>query len=181
MRSAYACLPLLAALALSACGSEPGVEAKNESVESVAGKVAASGMNPRPGRWQATLKIDSMEMAGMPAAAKQAMNKSLGSAQNYFTCLTPEQANQPNAEFFQKTAKNCKYDRFAMADGKIDAAMTCDAGGSATKMTMLGSYSGDVYDLKVTSQGEMQKGMPMTMAMSITSRRVGECNGTEES
>jgi hypothetical protein len=179
MRSPSATLILIGALALSACGSETSVDAKNESVESVANKVAASGMNPRPGRWQASLKIDSMEMPGMPAAAKQAMNKSLGAAQNYFTCLTPEQANRPNAEFFQKTAKNCKYDHFTMADGKIDAAMTCDAGGNATKMAMLGSYSGDVYDLKVTSQGEMQKGMPMNMAMSITSRRVGECNGTE--
>ncbi len=181
MRKVLCILPALAGFALAACGSEPAVDAKNESVELVAGKVAASGMNPQPGRWQASLKIESMDMPGMPAQAKEAMNKSLSATQSYFTCLTPEDANKPNAEFFQRTAKNCKYDHFTMAGGKIDAEMTCGEGGVSTKMKMLGSYAGDMYDLKVSSQGEMQKGMPMTMTMSIASRRVGECNGTENS
>ena len=172
-------LPLLAALALGACKKE-SVVAKDESVESVAKKVEESGIKPRPGRWESNMTLDKMEMPGLPPQAKDAMNKQMGAAQTFASCLTPEQASAPGAGFFQKDANDCKYDRFVMADGRIDATMTCQRGGQPLKMTMAGSYSETNYDIKVTSEGEIQPGVPMSMAMSIVSRRVGECDGSED-
>lgn len=171
-------LSALAALVLGACDS--GVDARNESPAAVAEKVAASGMTPRPGRWQANFKVDSIDMPGLPAQAKEAMNKSMASAQNYFTCLTPEQAAKPDARFFQKAAQGCTYEKFTMAGGKIDAVMICQPGRGPTRMTMSGTYGADIYDLKINGSGEMAKGMPMNISMAVTSRRVGECNGTED-
>jgi hypothetical protein len=58
--------------------------------------------------------------------------------------------------------------------------MTCKQGNQQVRMTMTGAYGTDSYDIRVNSQGEMQPGMPMSMAMTISSRRVGDCNGSEE-
>jgi hypothetical protein len=170
----------LAAIALLAsCGREPSVEATNESPEAVAGKVAASGLLPQPGRWQANLRLESFDIPGMPASAKQEMGKALGGSQSYFSCLTAEQAVKPDADFFQKAAPGCTYEKFIMADGKIDAVMACPGGAGPTRMAMTGTYGADLYDIKITGSGEMAKGMPMNIVMGVTSRRVGECNGTE--
>ena len=179
MKPIYRLVPL-ASLALAACGSGGGVEAKNESPESVARKVAASDVKPRPGRWQGSFKLESMDMPGMPPQARAQMNKSMGAEQTYFTCLTPEQAAKPDASFFQKSAPGCVYNNFSMAGGKLDAQMTCPAGRGPTQMTMSGTYGEDDYSLKIVGKGELQKGMPMTMSIAVAMHRVGECNGTEQ-
>ncbi len=172
-------LATFASFAVAACGSKSGVDAKNESPAEVAEKVAASGMTPRPGRWEGTFRVTSLEMPGLPPSAREAMNQAMGTAQHHFTCLTPEQAAKPDARFFQNTAQGCTYERFIMADGKIDAVMNCKPGAGPTKMAMNGTYNADSYDLKITGSGEMAKGMSMNIAMDVTSRHVGECNGTE--
>lgn len=179
MRSSMLALNLTAALALSACGSDKGVEAKGESPEAVAAKVAASGMTPKPGRWQANFKLESMDMPGIPAAAREQVNKSMGASQTYFTCLTPEQAAKPDASFFQKSAPGCTYERFSMAGGKIDALMTCPPGNGPTRMEMTGTVGEDLYDIKIKGSAEMAAGVSMNIGMAVTSRRVGECDGTE--
>lgn len=177
----YACLSAaaLALLSLGACKKE-GVVAKDESVESVAKKVAASEVKPRPGRWESSMKLARMDMPGMPPQMKEAMSKQMGAVQTFATCLTPEEASKPEAGFFQKGASGCKYDHFVMADGRIDAEMTCKQQGREMKTTMQGSYGEDVYDVTVKSQAEMQPGKPMNVEMSIASRRTGDCTGTEE-
>ena len=170
---------MIAALGLAACGQEKGVEAKNESVESVAGKVAASDVKPRAGRWESTMKLEKMEIGNLPPAAKEAMAKQQGMTQEFSSCLTPEQAERPNAEFFQKGVSGCTYDHFTMAGGRIDAEMTCKQGSGPQKVKMNGTYGEDSYSIAIASEGEMQPGMPMKMAMTIASRRTGECTGKE--
>jgi len=54
---ATALMPL-ACLALAACGSSDKIDARNEKPAALAEKVAASGMTPRPGRWQGTFRIE---------------------------------------------------------------------------------------------------------------------------
>lgn len=175
------CLVPAAALALGACGSKPSVDAKNESPQAVASQLAASGMLPRPGRWQANLKFVSMDMPGMPPSAREAMNKSMGTVKSTFSCLTPEKAAKIDGNFFQKAAPGCTYDHYTMKDGKIDALMTCPPGNGPTRMQMTGSYGNDAYDLTIKGSSEMAKGMAMNIEMAVTSRRVGECDGTEDS
>lgn len=170
---------LAAAMLVSGCGSSDTVEVKNESPADVAAKVAASGMLPRPGRWEGTLKLTSMDMPGMPAATREAMNKSLGAVQRQTTCLTAEQAGKMDGSFFQKAAPGCTYEKFTMEGGKIDAVMVCPPGAGPTRMAMNGTYGADAYDLKISGSGEMTKGVAMNMAMEVSSRRIGDCNGSE--
>jgi hypothetical protein len=175
----FVVLPLIAVLSLTACKKE-AVVAKNESVESVANKVAKSGIKPLPGRWEASMKLEKMDLPNMPPDAKAMMDKQTGVTQTFASCLTPQQAAKPDAGFFQKNAQDCTYDHFVMADGRLDSEMTCKQGPRQIKMTMAGTYGESSYDIHINSQGEMQPGMPMSMAMSITAHRVGDCNGSEE-
>jgi hypothetical protein len=175
-----AALMPLACLLLAACGSGDKIDARNEEPAAVAEKVAASGMTPRPGSWEGTFRITSLDMPGLPPSVREEMNKSMGAAQRHFTCLTPEQAAKPDARFFQKAAEGCTYERFVMADGKIDAVMNCTPGSGPTKMAMQGTYNPDTYNLKITGSGEMAKGMSMNIAMDVTSRHVGACDGSEQ-
>lgn len=173
-------LAIVALSLLAGCGSSDRIDAKGESPGAIAEKVAASGMTPRPGRWQGTFRVEKLEIPGLPPQAAEQMNKSMGMDRSYFSCLTPEQAAKPDARFFQKAAEGCIYDHFTMADGKIDAVMNCKPGAGPTRMAMSGTYNADTYDLKISGSGELAKNMPMSISMAVTSRRVGECNGTEE-
>jgi hypothetical protein len=170
-----------AALSLGGCKKKDSVEANNASVQSVADKVAASGIKPKAGQWVSTVKIDKMDIAGMPPQAKAMMQQRIGQARTATSCLTPEQANKPDASFFQQASKDCSYDHFSMTDGKIDAKMTCKHGAASQTMLMSGTYSEESYNIAINTQGEAQPGMPMTMAMSVASKRTGECTGKEGS
>ncbi|MCB2078012.1 MAG: DUF3617 domain-containing protein [Novosphingobium sp.] len=168
------------AIALAGCGSNESVEAENESAESVAEKVANAEIKPKPGMWESTMTVEKLEIPNMPPEAKEMMQAALGKGQTFKSCLTPEEAAKPNAEFFQGKNSGCTYEKFNMAGGTIDAVMTCSEGGQTQNMTMAGKYSEESYDIKVTADGEAQPGMPMSMAMSIASKRIGECTGKEE-
>lgn len=171
--------PLAAAvLALAACDNAD-VKAENESAESVARKVADADIRLEPGRWESTMTLEKIEIGNLPAAAKAAMEEQKGKPQTFATCLTPEQAAKPDASFFQNGAEGCTYKHFNMADGKIDAEMSCKPGSGPTHMTMQGTYGSDQYSMRMQSEVEMQPGMPMKMAMSIASRRTGDCTGKE--
>lgn len=173
-------LPLVAAIALSACNSGGSVTAENESAESVAKKVAAADIKPQPGRWQSTVKFENLEMEGMPPQAREAMAKQMATDQTFTSCLTPEQVNQPDGGFFAGGAEGCTYKHFTMAGGKVDAEMTCGKDMYQQNMTMTGTYSDTSYAIKVNSKAEVQPGKPMTVALAVASKRIGECDGKED-
>ena len=176
--------PVAMAIAVAGCGQDKGVTAENESVESVAKKVAEAGeqVRPKPGRWRNEMKLEKLEIPGMPPQAKEAMTKQMGMSQTIISCLTPEQASRPDASFFQKGASGCTYNRFSMAGGKLDADMTCARGqGPQQRMTMTGTYGEEAFDMRMSSQGSMGQGMTMNMTMSVKAQRVGDCDGTEPS
>lgn len=171
----------LAAAMLAGCGSEKdSVEVRNESAGTVREKVVESGLRPQPGRWESQIKIERMEMPGMPAGMADQMQKSMGAAQSFATCLKPEDAEKPDASFFQKDASGCTYEKFSMADGRIDARMICASSeGGRTVMTMAGTYGKTGYAIRTTNETSSEGGPPIRMIVAIESRRTGECNGTE--
>ena len=166
---------------LAACDSEPNVEARNASVEEVAEKVADAGGSDsfvRPGKWQSRVQIEEFELPGAPPEAKEAMRRLHDRVQVQESCLTPENAKRPKEDFFAGENKNCRYDRFTMGDGKIDAVMKCTGGGMAQTMAMEGSYSPEAYQMRMSMKADAGGGPPggMTMTMRVDARRIGECD-----
>lgn len=168
-------------LLIAACSSQDDtITAENESAESVAEKVAKADVRPRAGRWEMEMTLEKVEIPGMPAEMQDMMKAQMGKVQTASSCLTEEEANKPDADFFQPGGSGCTYETFSMGGGKIDAVMNCEQGGQKQKMTMNGTYGEEAYTMNVSADGEVAPGREMSMAMKIASKRVGECTGDEE-
>jgi hypothetical protein len=167
-----------AALALLAgCGG--GGEAEKaktgpQSAEEVAKEM--SQMQLRPGQWETTTQILSMEAPGVPAEATKAVTDEKTTVA---TCITPEQAAKPDASFLSgQQGANCSYSDFDMSGGKVRGRISCqnkDAPGSMT-MAMSGTYAEEEYDfgMDMELRGDAP-GQSMTMKARTSGRRVGEC------
>ena len=172
-------VPLIAALSLAACKKE-AVVAKDESVEAVAKKVAASEIKPLPGRWESTVRMERMDAEGLPPQVKDAMTRQMSKANTFSSCLTAEQVNKPDGGFFAGGAKGCTYKKFVMADGRIEAEMACGPEMGGQTMTMAGTYADSRYDITVNSVTPGPAGKPMTMVLNVASQRTGACDGKED-
>lgn len=166
---------------LTACGSEPDVDARNASVEEVADQVRqASGSDRfiRPGKWLSTVTFEEMTAPGMPPGAEEQMKSMMGAGQSYESCLTEEQVARPDEDFFAGSNNQCRYDHFTMGGGKIDARMRCGEGDISQVMAMDGTYSPDSYQMRMTTslEGAPEPASGMTMRMRVDAKRVGECD-----
>lgn len=169
----------LAVSALAGCGGSETIEAEDESVESVAERVAESDIKPRPGMWESKVTLEKVEIPGMPADMQGMMKEQLGRVTVSSSCLTPEEVDKPDADFFQLGEESgCKYNSFKMGGGKIDADMTCEQQGMQQNMKMTGTYNEEAYTMQVSADAEME-GRPMSMAMTVESHRIGECDDSE--
>lgn len=171
-------------MALAACNQGPEVHAENATAEEVAREVAQAGGSDsfvRPGLWESKVTIEEMTMPGMPAEMAAKMPSFEGRVETGQSCLTAEEAKRPKEDFFAGDNKNCRYDHFTMAGGKIDAAMKCTVEQASQTMTMKGSYTPDTYNMQMTMNAEGGQGYDagMTMKMRVDAKRVGECTGKE--
>lgn len=178
---------MLAVVGLGACSNEPEVSAKNASVEEVAEKVRKSGAGEnfvRPGLWESKVTVQQLEIAGMPPEMAQQMKSSMAQHQPEATknCLSPEDVKQPKESFFAGKNNNCRYERFDMGDGKIDAVMRCGEGGRGQRMEMSGTYSPDAYQMQMSTKTEVagqSAERAMDLRLRVDARRIGECTGKE--
>ncbi len=176
---------LLPLLTLAACNSGPTVTATNASVQEVAAKVQAAQQDTnflRPGKWMVKASIDELSVPGMPAGIADKMKQMGDSKPGTETCITKEDAAKPNADFFSGN-KNCRYDHFTMAGGKIDATMRCSGSGGVQLMKMAGAYSPEAYRMTMQTELDRSSGAPvsgtetMTMKMHVDGKRIGNCDG----
>lgn len=174
-------------LLLSACDSSPEVDVKDANASQVAEAVRKSGIGGdddfqvRPGKWESKVAIEEIDIPGMPAGMQESMKKAFAERQpgSFTSCLTPEQARMPKEDFFAGKDNKCRYDRFKMGDGRIDAKMRCDAGQGAQVMEMAGTYSPESYSMTMTTvrEGGAGAGGEARMKMRMDAKRVGECDG----
>ena len=184
-------VPLLAALALplAACGSGgPTVSATNSSAAEVEAKVAAAnggGEMISPGRWEGMMTMHDMQMPNMdklPPAVRDKMMARMAAGKPFVSCVTEEEIKARHGIFTGNEAnKNCRYDHFTMAGGKIDSAMSCDMPTAKMAMKMTGTYAPDSYhmDAATTTTGAGAAG-GLSMSMTIEAKRVGACRGTPD-
>lgn len=174
-----------ALLALGACGkSEDKAESgagEAQSVQEIAAQVKKVSL--QPGEWETTSEIVEAKIEnapeGMPAGMMDAMK---GRKTSVKSCITPEQAENPGADFLtaQKDGR-CTYSGFEMSGGTIKGTVTCTGqqGGTAT-MKMEGIYTSTSYTTTVDVQsagmgGPEAQDMTMHMTTKVSGKRVGEC------
>jgi len=183
---------VMAMAALGACNREPQVDAKNASVAEVAEKVRKSGAGEsfvRAGLWESKVTIEQLDVPGMPPEIAGRMKEMMAQNQPkaFKNCLTPEDVKKPDEDFFAGQNKGCRYDRFTMGNGKIDAVMRCGGEQATQVMQMAGTYSPDAYHMQMSNKveaaakgadGAMAQGA-MAMRVRVDARRLGECTGKE--
>ena len=176
----FAALPVLAALALAACGDKPAEDAP-KTLEQVA-KEAEQMVKPQPGQYESSMKMIDLSIPGLPADQAAQMKQMMGSAGSQVNsfCLTEEEANMGFEEMIRKSQDGeCSFDRFDATAGTIDAKMTCtpkEGGGSAT-ITMKGTMTAtsSTMDMEMDQTNPEMPGGKMQMKMQVSSKRVGEC------
>jgi len=120
----------------------------------------------KPGKWQATMTIESMSMPGMPPEAL-AMMKGRPTTTTY--CMTPEEAAADPKKLMDADSK-CKFNRFSLAGGRMSAEMLCQTEQGPATMVVDGTYTQTSYETRAT-----MKAGPMTMASRNSARWLGPC------
>jgi hypothetical protein len=178
MRKSVFILPFAVAIALAGCSKKEEAPTGGEG----GGAKAAGGtaaVIPDAGLYQTKVELLEFSIPGMPAGMGEQMKKSMSSAMAHENCLT-EGDRVDAVKKMTKGAENgsCKYTKYDINGGKIDAQMDCDMGsGAKAGYRMTGTISTTGVDM--TMEGEQSdprmKGGATKMKMHLTSTRVGEC------
>jgi len=171
---------LAGALSLVACRQE-AADQKAADAGDMASKVGmgVAAPLPQPGRWETVMKLESFDMPGMPPEARAMMEKSMGNGRTFATCLTPDQANRPPADFFGHGQPGCEYDAFKMAEGRMEGTMSCRSPHGTLKIAMSGEYAADSYEVHSDSRMSGPGGQEMAQKMTLKAHRAGDCKGNE--
>ena len=75
------------------------------------------------------MSITKFEVPGAPAEMAAQMKKTMGEAQTTTFCLTKEMSDKGFEEMFRELGKDgeCKYQRFDVSGGKLDALLQCES------------------------------------------------------
>lgn len=180
MRSSYA-LPLVAALALAACGGGAEEDAAGEGMtsEEVATASAEADM-PRPGLYRTSQELVELEMPGMPQEMLGMMRSAFeeGAAEESTYCLTAAEAENAREEMLTGMAESdCEISRYDMSGGRIDAAMSCPTGeGISGDVTLTGTMSSEGADMEMAFSQDIPGQGQAAIRMRVLSERVGECS-----
>jgi hypothetical protein len=135
-----------------------------------------------PGEWATTSQIIEMDIPGMPEEMRKA---NVGQVNSFTSCMTPEMARKPDANFFTNNAgtTDCKGKRFDMAGGQLKAAMVCTDRNTPGEMrlTIDGSYTADSYQAtSVMQRSDGPGGTVMKVTAKTSARRTGDCKAKEK-
>jgi hypothetical protein len=124
----------------------------------------------QPGQWETNVAIVRLEAPGMPKGA----NVPLPPPTTTSSCLTPEQARNPDANFAAGNTSGCSSEDYRMADGRISGTLTCNQQGTSMRATLAGTYTPTTMDMTMNSQTQAA-GQNVTTEVRVTGRRTGDC------
>lgn len=172
----YAATAVLAALSLSACGQSDTGPKTTEQAKQEAAKLE----RPKPGLYGQAMTVTKFDIPGAPPEVANAMKQAMAKGQEHQFCLTQEMADKGYRDMFDKVGGegDCKYDRFDVSGGKLDAVIQCaNAAEGKGTITMSGTVSEDGSDVNLSMEQQGGKA-PMAntkIAMHVVSKRIGDC------
>ncbi len=130
-------------------------------------------MRPMAGQYQAKMTVLSIDMPDAPPEMAGMMTQMMN--RTFKFCLTAAEVDEGFRSVMNRSQQgDCSYSRFNAVDGKIDAEMTCDAGGNPMTMVMQGTGSPTSSDVTMTMSGDMGMG-PGTIKLRTQNQRLGDC------
>jgi len=156
-------------------GNEAVAEADGATEGESAAAPAGAMAELRPGQWETrveVLRLNMSDVPNMPAG----MTAPMPPPTTVLSCLTPEQARQPNAGFLTgaENQSGCAYENFSMKGGRMRGIVTCTREGTTVRATVNGSFTANSYEMESESR-VTANGMTVETASRVTSRRIGDC------
>ena len=187
---------LLLPLALAACGSQggnngagaekaAGIQAAASPAPAAPGADApgvlptAPGARLQPGQWELTAVVRSIEAPGAPPREQAALRQRLGRPIVNRTCMTEAQARD-FASFANREAPRhgCAVGDRVYGNGIVRLSLSCPVPGGrpgTMRMTTQGRYTPTSLDLAISQQVPGPGNAMMSMAATISGRRIGAC------
>ena len=169
----------IAILLLAACGGQNGNEQVGSNGTAGASESASSGgaagVALQPGEYETRVEVTRMAMSNMPNMPA-GMTPPTPPPTTIRSCLTPEQAARPNANFLSGSGETggCDYSDFSMEGGRMRGTVQCSSAGTTMRSTFDGQFTSTGYEM--TSQAQTSaSGMTMDMETRTTARRIGDC------
>ena len=168
---------LLLPLVLFACSDR---ETETAALNNAQVAQELSRLRFQPGQWETRTEIRSVDVPGAPAGAVEGALGRAGQSQVARTCLSTAQAANPDAGFLSGNAQaNCQAERLDMSGGRIAGRFVCQPEGLPGTATadVAGTYTRTAFRSDVDSRVDLT-GLPdVTIAATVTSRRIGACTG----
>lgn len=170
-------VPVLAAFALAACGSDADAP-ETLSSEDVAAAVSEIEA-PQPGLYASRQELIELNVPGAPESMLAQMRAAFaeGAQEESTVCVTEATPEEMRNEMLRGMAESqCTVSRFDVSDGQIDGAMECPAGGGVSgNVTLTGTMAGDGANMVMGFAMPMPTG-EATIRMRVVTERVGDCN-----
>lgn len=176
-------LAVAAPIALLAACSGGGADADGDGeISSEEAAAEAGNVTMQPGEWETTVQLTEFDVEDMPPEARATMQEQMGQPQTSSSCITPEQASNPQGSMFAADEnEDCTYNEFDMSGGALLIDATCQPEGMEGSMTMHmeGRYTPTSYSLTMNMTTEAGPGGPMRMAGTVEGSRTGVCEVDE--
>ncbi|WP_338243709.1 DUF3617 domain-containing protein [Aurantiacibacter hainanensis] len=172
--------PLIAGLALVACGDSGTVEDPSDPAQIEA--ATRDLPKPQAGEYRTSGELVEFQM---PGASEEEMQMLRGFMETSATqertfCMTQEEADSGYREFLenlQQGSDECEFTEFTVSGNSLNATMSCDDGsGSTGTMGFAGTISETSQDMTVSmDMDSAMEGQSVRMVMRTTSERIGDC------
>ncbi len=132
----------------------------------------------KPGLWRLQIAIQSAELGDVSPDVRAAQDEAIRKqARDTTACRTEKELKPLDLEQLEKAAGTCRFARYELAGGRIDADITCKKEGApATHIRAAGTSSPTGFDILLSQQNGL-KGQPGYLAFKVqaTGKRLGEC------
>ncbi|MFN3989140.1 MAG: DUF3617 domain-containing protein [Erythrobacter sp.] len=160
---------------LAACSGEGQVDADGDGAISGSEAAGAAAAMPKPeaGLYRATITMTGIDIPGMGADMK-GHGGGMTTTNEY--CLTKADVENGFEEMMKRGQDgSCRYDKFSVAGGKLDAVMLCqtDEGEARMEMTGTATPTGSQFDAKMNM--DLDGRGNGTMRFSAKHERIGDC------
>lgn len=175
MRNRAILASMATGLLLAGCSGGTEVDGDGDGSISAgeAAKAAADIPKPEPGLYRATITMTGIDVPGMGANMQ---GHGGGMTTTSESCLTPADVEQGFEEMMKRGQDgSCRYEKFTVAGGKLDAVMLCQTGQGEARMEMKGTATPTGSDFDASMKMDLDGMGNGTMRFSAKHERIGDC------
>lgn len=172
-------LPLLAALALAACGSDSDTELADGALatDEVMPEISDNGTMPQPGEYATRFELVSFEVPGATSIDMDTLRREFAEGAGEQTSFCVTEAMDREAWISAMTDNICTIQQLNAEGDQLELAMTCDAeDGPQGRIAMAGTQGESSASLEMRWTQPIPGHGEAAVVTRLTSERTGDCS-----